>query len=269
MQIPDEQLDLFAQRLAAIGVGRRDFLKVVGAMAAFGGLGFATEAQAAKPTKPAPGEKLAKEQVFRYGGGGWYPERSREPRLQQGPLLLGCALALRGAHGLQRRLRRRCRGWRPRWRATRTARSGRSLSGRTAAGRTTAPVSRAGLRVVVEAAARSGQRGALRLLPVRHQERRGLQQEEGHRRKRGRGPRQGRLDARGDARRARAATSRCSPPTSPPCRPTSARWRSSATSGRRPATSSATGRSRSRRGSTTSRSCSRRTRTTSGPRTCT
>src|ERR1700675_4613698 len=70
MHIPDDQLDLFAQRLAAIGVGRRDFLKVVGAMAAFGGLGFATEAQAASPTKPRPGEKLAKEQVFRDGGGG-------------------------------------------------------------------------------------------------------------------------------------------------------------------------------------------------------
>jgi oligopeptide transport system substrate-binding protein len=73
MRIPDEQLALFEQRLQAIGVGRRDFLKVVGAMAAFGGLGFATTAQAANPSKPAPGEKLAKEQIFRYGGGGWYP----------------------------------------------------------------------------------------------------------------------------------------------------------------------------------------------------
>jgi ABC-type oligopeptide transport system substrate-binding subunit len=72
MHIPDEQLDLFARRLSAIGVGRRDFLKVVGAMTVFGGLGFATEAQAARPTKPGPGEKLAKEQVFRYGGGGAY-----------------------------------------------------------------------------------------------------------------------------------------------------------------------------------------------------
>ena len=72
MHIPDDQLDLFAQRLSAIGVGRRDFLKVVGAMAAFGGLGFATQAQAATPTKPGPGEKLAKEQVFRYGGGGYF-----------------------------------------------------------------------------------------------------------------------------------------------------------------------------------------------------
>ena len=41
-------------------------------MAAFGGLGFATEAHAAKPNKPGPGEKLAKEQVLRYGGGGWF-----------------------------------------------------------------------------------------------------------------------------------------------------------------------------------------------------
>ncbi len=72
MRIPDEQLALFERRLQAIGLGRRDFLKAVGAMAAFGGRGFATTAQAAKPSKPAPGEKLAKEQVFRYGGGGWY-----------------------------------------------------------------------------------------------------------------------------------------------------------------------------------------------------
>src|SRR6266542_2818378 len=50
----------------------RDFLRVVGAMAAFGGLGFATRAEAAKPTKPGPGEKLAKDQVFRFGGGGLY-----------------------------------------------------------------------------------------------------------------------------------------------------------------------------------------------------
>jgi ABC-type oligopeptide transport system substrate-binding subunit len=72
MRLPDQQLALFEQRLQAIGLGRRDFLKAVGAMAAFGGLGFATTAEAAKPSKPAPGEKLAKEQVFRYGGGGWY-----------------------------------------------------------------------------------------------------------------------------------------------------------------------------------------------------
>ncbi|HEX9126848.1 MAG TPA: twin-arginine translocation signal domain-containing protein, partial [Methylomirabilota bacterium] len=72
MQIPDEQLALFEKRLQAIGIGRRDFLKAVGAMAAFGGLGFATSAEAYKPTKPAAGDKLAKEQTFRYGGGGYY-----------------------------------------------------------------------------------------------------------------------------------------------------------------------------------------------------
>jgi len=70
MRIPDQQLDLLEQRLQAIGLGRRDFLKVAGAMAAFGGLGFATSADAAKPFMLAPGEKLAKEQVLRLGGGG-------------------------------------------------------------------------------------------------------------------------------------------------------------------------------------------------------
>jgi oligopeptide transport system substrate-binding protein len=72
MWIPDDQMALFEQRLASIGVGRRDFLKVAGAMAALGGLGFVSRAEAAQPSKPAPGEKLAKDQTFRYGGGGWY-----------------------------------------------------------------------------------------------------------------------------------------------------------------------------------------------------
>src|SRR3989304_4551017 len=70
MRIPDEHLALFERRLQAIGLGRRDFPQAVGAMAACGGLGSPTPAEAAKPSKPAPGEKLAKEQVFRYGGGG-------------------------------------------------------------------------------------------------------------------------------------------------------------------------------------------------------
>jgi len=72
MKIPDRQLALFEQRLQSIGLGRRDFLKAVGAMAAFGGLGFATSAEAFTPTKPAPGDKLAKDQTLRYGGGGWF-----------------------------------------------------------------------------------------------------------------------------------------------------------------------------------------------------
>jgi len=53
-------------------VSRREFLKVVGAMAAVGGAGFVSRAEAAKPTRPAPGEKLAREQVMRIGGGGYY-----------------------------------------------------------------------------------------------------------------------------------------------------------------------------------------------------
>jgi len=72
MRIPDEQLALFEQRLQAVGLGRRDFLKAVGAMAAFGGLGFATRPAEARPFKLAPGEKLAKEQVLRLGGGGFW-----------------------------------------------------------------------------------------------------------------------------------------------------------------------------------------------------
>src|SRR5262245_44423787 len=72
MRIPDEQLNLFERRLQAIGVGRRDFLKVVGAMTALGGLGFVTHAESAQPTEPAPGEKLGKDPTLRYGGGGWY-----------------------------------------------------------------------------------------------------------------------------------------------------------------------------------------------------
>ena len=72
MRIRDEQMALFEQRLQAIGVGRRDFLKVAGAMAALGGLGFVARAEAAKASKPAPGEKLARDQTFRFGGGGWF-----------------------------------------------------------------------------------------------------------------------------------------------------------------------------------------------------
>jgi oligopeptide transport system substrate-binding protein len=72
MRISDDQMVLFEQRLAGIGVDRRDFLKVAGAMAALGGLGFVSGAEAAKPSKPGPGERLSKDQTLRYGGGGWY-----------------------------------------------------------------------------------------------------------------------------------------------------------------------------------------------------
>jgi ABC-type transport system substrate-binding protein len=74
MPIPDDQLELFATRLEAIGLGRRHFLQVAGAMAALGGLGFATRAEAAKPVKLGPGEKLAKDQTIRMGGGGQWQQ---------------------------------------------------------------------------------------------------------------------------------------------------------------------------------------------------
>jgi oligopeptide transport system substrate-binding protein len=69
--IPDSQLDLLAERFAAVGVGRRDFLKIAAGIAALGAAGFNAPPAAAAP-KLAPGEKLAKDQTFRFGGGGWY-----------------------------------------------------------------------------------------------------------------------------------------------------------------------------------------------------
>ncbi len=66
-----DQMDLLAQRLAAVGVGRRDFLKIAAGVAALGSAGFNARPVSAAPNL-APGEKLAREQVFRYGGGGWF-----------------------------------------------------------------------------------------------------------------------------------------------------------------------------------------------------
>src|SRR5262249_12636733 len=54
--------------LAAIGLGRRDFLRVAAGLAAMGSAGFSARPAAAAP-KLAAGEKLAKDQTFRFGGG--------------------------------------------------------------------------------------------------------------------------------------------------------------------------------------------------------
>jgi ABC-type oligopeptide transport system substrate-binding subunit len=70
-RIPDAQMDLLAQRLGAVGVGRRDFLRVAAGLATMGAAGFNARPAAAAP-KLAPGEKLAKDQTFRIGGGGWW-----------------------------------------------------------------------------------------------------------------------------------------------------------------------------------------------------
>ncbi len=76
MRIPpisDAQMDLLAERLAAVGVGRRDFLAVAAGLAAMGAAGFNARPASAAP-KLAPGEKLAREQHLRFGGGSWYEQ---------------------------------------------------------------------------------------------------------------------------------------------------------------------------------------------------
>src|SRR3989454_9067996 len=76
MPIPllsDGQMDLLAARLAAVGVGRRDFLRVAAGLATIGAAGFKARPVSAAP-KLAPGEKLAREQHLRFGGGSWYEQ---------------------------------------------------------------------------------------------------------------------------------------------------------------------------------------------------
>src|SRR5207249_10026232 len=75
-RITDAQVDLLAERLRAVGVGRREFLKVAAGLAAMGPAGFNHRPADAAP-KLAPGEKLAKDQSFRYGGGGGRTEERR------------------------------------------------------------------------------------------------------------------------------------------------------------------------------------------------
>src|SRR6266850_2703833 len=70
-RITDPQMDLLAERLSAAGLGRREFLQVAAGLAALGAAGFNARPAEAAP-KLGPGEKLAKEQHFRFGGGGYY-----------------------------------------------------------------------------------------------------------------------------------------------------------------------------------------------------
>jgi ABC-type oligopeptide transport system substrate-binding subunit len=70
-RISDGQLDLLAQRLAAVGVGRRAFLQIAAGLLALGPEGFNARPVVAA-ARIAPGERLARDQTFRYGGGGWY-----------------------------------------------------------------------------------------------------------------------------------------------------------------------------------------------------
>lgn len=70
-KITDAQMELLAKRFEAVGLGRREFLKIAGGLATLGAAGFNARPAEAQP-KPAAGEKLAKEQHFRIGGGGWW-----------------------------------------------------------------------------------------------------------------------------------------------------------------------------------------------------
>src|SRR3989442_1785106 len=69
----DARAALLAERLRAVGAGRREFLKVPAGLAAMGPAGFNPRPADAAP-KLAPGEKLAKDQSSRYGGGGWWQD---------------------------------------------------------------------------------------------------------------------------------------------------------------------------------------------------
>jgi ABC-type oligopeptide transport system substrate-binding subunit len=71
--ISDRQFDLLERRSAAAGVGRRAFLRIAAALAAVGPAGFNARSADAQ-AKPAPGEKLAREQSVRVGGGGWWQQ---------------------------------------------------------------------------------------------------------------------------------------------------------------------------------------------------
>ena len=65
---------VFEQRLRFIGVGRREFLKLVGALATLHAPGFVTNAQASHLPQRSRDEKLARVQRIRMGGGGHFQQ---------------------------------------------------------------------------------------------------------------------------------------------------------------------------------------------------
>src|SRR2546428_8887044 len=87
-RIFDSQMELLATRLAAVGVGRRDFLRVAAGLATLGAAGFNLRPASAAP-KLAAGEKLAREQHVRIGGGGWGRKDPPRPAHNKGPYCTG------------------------------------------------------------------------------------------------------------------------------------------------------------------------------------
>jgi len=71
--ITDQQVELLRHRFASVGIGRRTVLQVAAGLTAMGVAGFNAKPVGATP-KLAPGERLAKNQTLRYGGGGWFPD---------------------------------------------------------------------------------------------------------------------------------------------------------------------------------------------------
>src|SRR5438552_8652803 len=69
--ISGEQMKLMEQRFASVGLDRGAFLQIAGGFAAMGALGFNAQPVSAAPALAA-GEKLAKDQTIRIGGGGWW-----------------------------------------------------------------------------------------------------------------------------------------------------------------------------------------------------
>ncbi len=76
MRLTDGMAEFLEQRLRAVGVDRRGFLRTVAALTAVAGPGTFSGRRAAAAPKLVPGERLAKDQVLRTGGGGYF---DREP----------------------------------------------------------------------------------------------------------------------------------------------------------------------------------------------
>ncbi|MBI1846894.1 MAG: peptide ABC transporter substrate-binding protein [Candidatus Rokubacteria bacterium] len=70
-RIPDAQMQLLEERLRGAGVDRRGFLRIAAGIAAMGSVGVNARPASAAP-KLAAGQRLAKDQTFRFGGGGFY-----------------------------------------------------------------------------------------------------------------------------------------------------------------------------------------------------
>src|SRR5437773_10129162 len=96
------QLDLLEQRLAVLGVDRREFLRVAAGVVALGATGFGARRAAATP-RPAPGERLAREQIFRYGGGGWYQKDPSSHDYNKDLYCLGVPALFAGLRSEERR----------------------------------------------------------------------------------------------------------------------------------------------------------------------